>query len=510
VIDKQSESRTAYLRTLKPGCHVHISGICGTGTSAVLSLLKQLGLKVTGSDKAFYPPMGEYVKNLADKVYQGYSEQNLEPRPDLVVIGNSLSRGNVEVEFVLEQGIPYASMPEVFQAFLIGSRDECPTSVVVIGTHGKTTTTALIVSMLVSAGISPGYFVGGIPVGFSSNIRIVDKSKDVKNRIVVLEGDEYDSAFFAKCPKFHFYRPDILVITSLEFDHADIYESVEQIEAEFIDISCKVPKSGTILVCDQGERLKKFAKALSVNPKVLAKVKCYGQEKESDFSILSRAIIKKQDTPIQEVMAKIEGEEYTLSSILLGMHGALNMLAAASVGSTLSHLLTKANIQAGISQFKGVLRRQEIVGDINGVLVMEDFAHHPSAVATTISGLKESYPDKRIMAVFEPRSNTSRRSFFQKEYVKSFRDAQIVYILEVLDASGYQKTSSKVIPLDVPGLVKEIRRHENVQVAKSFKNVQDLKQELLANVRQGDLVVIMSNGDFGGLVGEVIDELGKR
>ena len=244
----ESENRIKLAATFRPGAHVHFIGICGSGMAQAAVLMKDLGYKVTGSDKAFYPPMGDVVKATAEQIYEGYSAGNLNGKPDLVVIGNNISPNNPEAESVFAQGLSYCSMPELFAAFLIGKRDFCPTSIVVSGTHGKTTTSCAIATFFDVAGFRPGYFVGGVPLNLPSGIRKVNTNIPLSKRVVVLEGDEYDSAFFAKWAKFHSYRPDILVVTSLEFDHADIYDSIEEIELEFDRVARKVPASGTILI----------------------------------------------------------------------------------------------------------------------------------------------------------------------------------------------------------------------------------------------------------------------
>jgi UDP-N-acetylmuramate: L-alanyl-gamma-D-glutamyl-meso-diaminopimelate ligase len=248
---QESEARMEFVRTLAKGSHIHLSGICGTGMGSVAALLKQLGFRISGSDKAFYPPMGGVVKALTSEIYEGYRPENLTTTPALVVIGNNLSADNPEVKEVIARGIPFASMPEVIGALLIGTREQVPTSIVVTGTHGKTTTTAAIATLLDKAGRSPGFMIGGVPLDLPSQVR-------PGVREVVIEGDEYDSAFFAKWPKFLSYRPDILVITSLEFDHADIYENIEEIEREFTRLISLVPSSGKIFVSTDSPALLKL------------------------------------------------------------------------------------------------------------------------------------------------------------------------------------------------------------------------------------------------------------
>ncbi len=481
---KESNERAHFLGQLLPGAHIHISGICGTGTAAVASLLKQLGFKISGSDKAFYPPMGDVVRGITKELHVGYSETNLSSsKPDLVVIGNSLSGSNPEVEYVLSQGIPYASMPEVFQALLIGDRKICPTSIVVSGTHGKTTTSAMIATLFDIAGLKPGFFIGGAPANFKTTIRPVDLSVPLEKRCVVIEGDEYDSAFFAKWPKFLSYRPDVLVVTSLEFDHADIYSSLEEIEAEFRKVVALVPEVGTVLVHD--EVATKFE-----HPNL----KRYGEKETSDYRVTSREVLGAE----QKLKLLLSGKEVDVVSETSGKHNALNALVTAAVGQIQG--LTLEEISAGIREFQGVSRRQQKYQTKKGTTVIEDFAHHPTAVKTTLEGIREQYPDKRIVAVFEPRSNTSRRSFFQDRYQQSFAAADVVVIKEVTEVGGYSKTGEEFIPLDVKQLVLSL---ENAAV--SFPEVAEIQSYLTKELTPDDIVVIMSNGDFGGLLGKVLE-----
>jgi UDP-N-acetylmuramate: L-alanyl-gamma-D-glutamyl-meso-diaminopimelate ligase len=232
--------------------------------------------------------MGDVVRGIAEKLFEGYAASNLEPKPDFVVIGNSLSRGNVEVEAVIERGIHYGSMPELFSALLIGSREYCRTSVVVTGTHGKTTTSAAAAVMLDRAGLKPGYFIGGVPQDLQAGIRAVDLSILSEKRCVVLEGDEYDSAFFAKWPKFLSYRPDILIVTSLEFDHADIYESLEHIEIEFTRLVMSVPKGEHLIVCTDNDRLRKLVFEWSQSESFVANLHSYGSREDAEYKLVSR------------------------------------------------------------------------------------------------------------------------------------------------------------------------------------------------------------------------------
>ena len=508
VFDERSVERIRFVRALSPGSHVHISGICGTGTAAALSLLKQLGFRVTGSDKAFYPPMGELVRKMADGVFEGYAAENLAETPALVLIGNALSRGNPEVEYVLENNIPFASLPEVFSALLIGSREDCRTSIVVTGTHGKTTTAAILASFLDFAGRKPGYFVGGIPTSLPSNIRPPSVEMPSARRVVVIEGDEYDSAFFAKYSKFHCYRPDIAIITSLEFDHADIYNSIEEIEAEFNCFVRGLPADGMVLYCDTSERLVSLAEQWRASPEVLASVIPYGLSEQSPYHLKKRSQWQYQDIPRPRYGQKLEcsfgDHELVLRTMLTGEHNALNVLVSAAVSRRLG--VGDEELGDAAKAFTGVKRRQQVIAEIGGITAIEDFAHHPSAVATTIAGLKESYPGRRLVVVYEPRSNTSRRAFFQDAYATAFNAADSVVIRDVLDPGTYSKTESEISSLDVAKLVADINAQNIPAIA--FASVPEILEYLKSELGRGDVVVLMSNGSFDGLPQKLPEVLG--
>jgi len=489
--DAHCDERIKQVASLKPGAHIHLSGVCGTGMSAVLSLLKQLGFYCTGSDKAFYPPMGEFVRGLADEVFEGYAAANIPKETDLVVIGNALSESSPEVQAVKERELPYASMPEVFSALLIGNRDHCPNSIVACGTHGKTTTSSMMAGVLEEAGRKPGYFVGGIPSNLPSNIRPVALDIPLEQRAVVLEGDEYDSAFFAKFSKFHCYRPDILLLTSLEFDHADIFESIDDIDATFQSLIERVPSTGAVLYCVDDKHLKEKAEIWKNSDGVLAEFISYGFDDKADAKITSREV----HDGIQHISAVYKGEELTFKLKVSGEYNSLNALACFIAARKLG--LNAAEASAGLAAYQPVARRQEILFESDKVVLMEDFAHHPTAVKKTLSGIRESYPDKKITTIFEPRSNTSRRQFFQDAYGEAFVDTDVAYLLEVEQAGGYSKFDTEMISLDVGSVVSKIS--DLGTTAKSFSNVSQIVDELMQAPFENDVVVIMSNGAFGGL-----------
>jgi UDP-N-acetylmuramate: L-alanyl-gamma-D-glutamyl-meso-diaminopimelate ligase len=486
-MNNDSNQRIEFLKTLPHGSHIHVSGVCGTGMSAVASLLKQLGFYVTGSDKAFYPPMGEVVRAKVDRVCEGYSADNLTPIPACVIIGNNLSRGNPEVEFVLENKLPYASMPEVFAALLIGERDFCPKSIVVAGTHGKTTTSAAVTVMFDKAGKTPGYFIGGAPLDLPGGIRKVNSTQPLNDRVVVLEGDEYDSAYFAKWPKFLSYRPDIAIITSIEFDHADIYSSLDEIKEEFFKLMRLVPASGAILICDEIN--------ITLPEGLNGKVYYYGSKPTSQFRLVNRT----STNHTQSLELDLSGEPLTFETPLSGQYNALNLLVAAAVGKLCN--LSNSEIAPALSKFHGVKRRQQLIGEYNGAILIEDFAHHPSAIEATLKGLRESYPDKKIVALYEPRSNTSRRAYFQDDYPRSFLSADVIVIREMNDAGSYSKHDAEIKPLDISKVKQELEAKS--KEVKIFQDVNEIKDLVLQTSQEDVLFVCMTNGDFGGLIGEL-------
>lgn len=504
---ERSEARIKLAAGLPSGAHVHISGVCGSGTGAVLQLLKALNFYVTGSDRAFYPPMGGLVRELADKLYEGYDPANLAGPPALVVIGNSLTMDNPEVQHVLESGLPFASMPEVIAALLIGDRSHCRTSIVVTGTHGKTTTTAACAWILEYAKRKPGFFIGGVPFNLPAGVRPVNMDIPVERRAAVLEGDEYDSACFAKFSKFHCYRPDIAIVTSLEFDHADIYRSIEEIEAQFDAFAARLPAGGLLLVSDASERLDALAdKWRTESP---ARVMRYGEREGSEFRLLERRPWSYRELPTgrygQEFDVSMQGHRLTLKTRLTGSYNACNLLACAAAARELG--VGDGQLVEAVQRFEGVKRRQEVLCETGGVTVLEDFAHHPTAVKATLEGVRESWRPKRLVAAFDPRSNTSRRSYFQEQYAEAFSPADLVVIREVVDPGNYSATD-EIVPLDMDRLIRDIRSKGTP--AEAFREVVDLQNYLLRELRSGDVALLMSNGSFEGLPQSLPEALKKR
>ncbi len=470
-----------------PGALVHFMGICGTGMAAVAGLLKQMGYRVRGSDANFYPPMSDLLQALEIPVSLGYDPSNLKPRPDFVVVGNVITRINPEAQALLESDIPYVSFPEALCRFCL--KDRRP--LVVAGTHGKTTTSTFLVSALMQEAIEPGFMIGGIPLLLGSGFHLG------RPPWFVLEGDEYDTAFFDKRPKFLHYRPFGLILTSIEFDHADIYSDLDQIKLAFKELVKIVPPDGIISACWDWEVVRQvcaFAKC---------RVVTYGTKEGCDLRLLSCHINRGQNRIEAELKIHDECRRIAFTIQLPGAHNALNALGVIALTSVFSGLSLESTIK-GLEACKGVRRRQEVIGEIGGVTVIDDFAHHPTAVKETLKALRQRYPMHRLIAVFEPRTNTSRRAIFQDIYPLAFEPADLVLVRQVPQpekAPAGDRFSSEKLVCDIKALGKE---------AYFFQDAKAILSWLLENSASGDVVAILSNGDFEGLHKDLLEGLEAR
>jgi UDP-N-acetylmuramate: L-alanyl-gamma-D-glutamyl-meso-diaminopimelate ligase len=453
--------------------NIHLLGICGTGMAALAGILKEQGHRVTGSDEHAYPPMSDFLAALGIPVANGYAPENLSPAPDLVVVGNVIRRENPEAQAVLARNFPLLSLPEALNRFLVGDRH----SLVVTGTHGKTTTTALLAWLLYSLGMDPGFMVGGIAKNFDSNYRVG------AGPYVVLEGDEYDTAFFDKRPKFIHFRPRAAIITSIEFDHADIYADLGQVVRSFESFLDVIPPEGRVLAWGDAPLVRQV---------------CRGREGVLYYGLHGPDLTWRAAnlTPVMggmEFTIFREGEPWGDFHLpLLGAHNVLNALAALGVLAEVG--AAPDQIARALKDFQGVKRRQEVVGEFWGTLVMQDFAHHPTAVAETLKAVRQGYPGRRLVAVFEPRTNTSRRKVFQEPYAHAFKDADLVLVREPPDlwkAPPEDRFSSQQLVADLQA---------QGEKALYFPDTDQLLFGLLQNLGIGDLVLIMSNGDFDHLV----------
>jgi UDP-N-acetylmuramate: L-alanyl-gamma-D-glutamyl-meso-diaminopimelate ligase len=466
---------------LNPPFHIHLLGICGTGMAALAGILKEQGHRVTGSDEHAYPPMSDFLAGLGIPVVNGYGPENLAPAPDLVVVGNVIRRENPEAQAVLARDLPRLSLPEALNRFLVGDRQ----SLVVTGTHGKTTTTAIIAWLLYALGLDPGFMVGGIAKNFDANYRVG------QGPYVVLEGDEYDTAFFDKRPKFIHFRPRVSVVTSIEFDHADIYPDLDRIIQAFESFLEQVPPAGRVLAWGDAPLVRQVCRVSR------APVSFYGTD--GDLAWQAADI-----TPVlggMEFTVRRDGARWGDFQLpLLGTHNVLNALAALAVVAEVG--AEPEGLRKALLDFQGVKRRQEVVRETWSILLMQDFAHHPTAVAATLKAVRQGNPGRRLVAVFEPRTNTSRRKVFQEPYAHAFNDADLILVREPPDlwkVPPEEQFSSRQLVADLTAQGKK---------ALYYPDTDQLLFGLLQNLGVGDLVLVMSNGDFDHRVPRLCEALG--
>lgn len=458
--------------------------------AALAGLLHEQGYIVTGSDTQFYSPMGDLLKRLGLRTFHGYSPQNIaEIQPDLVIIGNVISRGNDEAQAVMEQGIPFMSFPDALRRFFLMER----TPLVAAGTHGKTTTSSLLVAGLEAAGFKPGFMIGGILREYGVGFRLGEPPW------FVLEGDEYDTAFFDKSPKFLHYAPQGLIITSLEFDHADIYVDLKAVKQAFERLVAIMPSNGVIVACSDWPSL------MEVCENAPCPVITYGSHGNiSSFSSQHWALANYVSSGDGITFnALLQGR--VMQSVRLSMPGRHNALNALSVLAILHAFdIPLKNAATGLALAKGVKRRQEVLAEVNGILVIDDFAHHPSAVSVTLQALKERYAGRRLLAVFEPRTNTSQRAVFQAAYAEAFDAAKIVFVRE----APYPEKAPLHDRFSSVKLVNDL----NERGVEAFwgRSANELLDRLLGLVKEGDVVAILSNGAFEGLHGRLIAALSNR
>lgn len=464
---------------------VWLIGICGTAMASLAGMLKERGFVVSGSDQSVYPPMSTYLEKLQIRVLEGYTKQHLETfRPDLVVIGNAAARTNPEAEATVEMDLPYTSMPEaIYHLFM---RDRHP--VVITGTHGKTTTTSLMAWLLESAGLDPSFVVGGIPVNFGSNFKLGDGSP------FVIEGDEYNTAFFDKGPKFLHYHAKTLLLNNIEFDHADIYDSLEQIVASF-RAAVEQVAPGDLIIANGDDAI-----VQSLRPHARARWMRFGFGEDCEI----RASDVQYSSEGAEFTATWNGEEWArFRSPLSGPHNVLNALADAAIARDLG--VSPADIQKGLESFKGIKRRMEVRGVERGVTVIDDFAHHPTAVATTLKGARDRYPGATIWALFEPRSISSSRKEFEDGYAQAFQEADRTVIGPVFYRERYETKYGLDKMMSIPAILETVRdagrRAEHVD---TFEGIIEL---VAREAGDGDVILVMSSGAFGGIHEKILAAL---
>jgi UDP-N-acetylmuramate: L-alanyl-gamma-D-glutamyl-meso-diaminopimelate ligase len=464
------------------GGHIHLIAICGVGMASLAGLLQARGYRVTGSDENIYPPMSTYLAQIGIAVMPGYRKDHVAPRPDLVVIGNAVTRSNPEAQAVLDSGVPYISFPEALGEFLIGARK----SLVIAGTHGKTTTTALCAWAFHRAGLQPGFFVGGVPIDFGSGWN------SGEGDCVVLEGDEYDTAFFDKGPKFLHYRPRYVILTSVEFDHADIYRDLDHLKGAFRRLMAIIPADGCLVVCND------YPAAMEVAASARCRVVTYGNGDNGDWT--AKNVQAREGRSFFEPCYRGQPDGAAELS-LMGHHNVKNALAVYAMGRAMG--VEQNKLLDGFATFHGVKRRQELKGEKRGIAVIDDFAHHPTAVRETINAVRQAYPGRRLWALFEPRSHTSRRKIFEHEFAQALALADRVVVAGLYLPEKVPENER----LSVASVIDEINRACGDKRAMQIVEAGQIAAYVAKNAATGDVILVMSNGAFAGVHEKILQAL---
>jgi len=466
----------------KPGAHIHLIGIAGTAMSALAGLLQDQGYRVTGSDAGIYPPISTLLAELEVAVFEGYGAAHLDLRPDLVVIGNALSRGNPEVEAVLDYKLPYASMPEALRELFLQDRE----TIVVAGTHGKTTVTSILAWIFEAAGLAPGFLIGGVPLNFPRSFA------PGAGKYFILEGDEYDTAFFDKGPKFLHYRPDSVLLTSVEFDHADIYADLGAVKTAFKRLVNLVPRSGWIAAQAESDTV----------GECIAGAFCDVERFGLRAGNWRAGDIRCTGGTTQFTVTHCGEQKGCLRMQLSGEHNVMNVLSAAALAS--HYGIPWGEVARAIELFQGVRRRMEIVGEENGVVVVDDFAHHPTAIRVTLRAARTRFPGSRLWALVEPRSNTLRRNVFQTQLVDALAIADRVVIADVYNKEKLAEAER----LDPQSVVDGLRGRGIS--AERGGSADEIIESILPLLKSGDTVIAMSNGGFGGIHLKLLRALARK
>ncbi len=457
--------------SMKPN-HVHLIGICGTAMASLAGMLQQRGFRVTGSDAAAYPPMSDFLASLGICVSQPFSQDNLQIQPALVVVGNAISRGNVELEFVLDQRIPFQSLPQILHDEFLLDKER----LIVAGTHGKTTTSSMLAWIFQRAGRAPSFLIGGIPENFGSSFALGSGPE------FILEGDEYDTAFFDKGPKFLHYFPDALILTSVEFDHADIYKSLDEVKTAFKRLVNLVPRRGLLIAWDGHPDVDECVS------RAFCRVERYGFAESSNWRITSvehlPAATRWRVLRDNKVWAEFEFS-------LAGEYNVLNATAAAATAA--NYDIASDVIAEALQTFRNVKRRLEVKAEVRGITIIDDFAHHPTAITQTLKAVRARYAGRRLWAVLEPRSNTLRRRVFQHELAESLTVADQVVLADVFKSEAIPEHER----LDPAAVVADL--NASGKRARLFSNADAIVEAIASELRSGDVVAILSNGGFGGI-----------
>lgn len=480
--------------------HIHIIGVCGTLMGAFAAFLRRQGVRVTGSDQNVYPPMSDVLKDAGVELFSPYAEANLDlikSKPDLVVVGNVISANNPEVIAFHKRGDVLVSLPEFMEKNLLGNTR----NILAAGTHGKTTTSSMLAHVLNACGRKPSYFIGGVSLDIPNSFHV--ETESLKGGEFVLEGDEYDTAFWDKVPKFNHYLPNDVILTSVEFDHADIYKDLDAVKAAFRGLISRIREPGCLIVCNETQNVREVMLLAQCERITYARAKEYAADfwiedirtnstggisfsiASNHFSILKHPNVK----PVIDLQVP-------------GVHNALNALAVWIEAVRLG--VDPTRVKDALASFRGVKRRQEERGTVGDVLVIDDFAHHPTAVKETISALKQKYKGKRLFTVFEPRSATSRRKVFQKEYAQAFSGADSVFIAQAFDQGkipANEQFSSQELVADL------LANHTDAQF---FPDVESGISMVVSKAKPGDVVAVLSNGGFGGFIPKLLTALKSR
>jgi UDP-N-acetylmuramate: L-alanyl-gamma-D-glutamyl-meso-diaminopimelate ligase len=465
---------------------VYLIGISGTAMASLAGMLQQRGYEVTGSDEHVYPPMSTYLERLRIPVLEGYTKEHLETfRPDLVIVGNAAANTNVEAAATVELDLPYTSMPEaIYHLFIKGKH-----SIVVAGTHGKTTTTSLMAWLLESAGRDPSMVVGGIPLNFNQNFKLGDGPD------FVIEGDEYNTAFFDKGAKFLHYHANTLLLNNIEFDHADIYPDLEAILSAFRAAVRQVSPEDVIVANGDDENVR------SLRGEAKARWVTFGWTTECDAAATD--VVEKPEGT--EFTAWWEGKEwYRFKTTLSGRHNVLNALADAVIARLRG--LSPEEIQKGLETFEGIKRRMEVRGVARGVTVIDDFAHHPTAIATTVAGARKRYPGQRLWALFEPRSISSSRKEFEAGYIDAFHEADRVIIGPLFHKQRYETRYGLDKMMSVETILERLQ--QDSIPAEQIDDFDEIARHIGDEAKEGDIVLVMSSGAFGGVHEKILEALG--
>jgi UDP-N-acetylmuramate: L-alanyl-gamma-D-glutamyl-meso-diaminopimelate ligase len=468
--------------------HYHLIGICGTAMASLAGMLQARRHHVTGSDMNVYPPMSTMLEQLGINVSHGFKRENLTPAPDCVIVGNAIPRGNPEVEETLKRKLLYRSQAEVVKEEFIRGRH----SLAAAGTHGKTTTTSIAAWVMDHGGLNPGFLIGGVAQNFGSSFRVTESD------YFIIEADEYDTAYFDKGPKFMHYLPELAIVNNIEFDHADIYRDLDAVKLAFRRFMNLVPENGRLIAGWDSPNVRKVVE--SFGEKLFTRLETFGTESNAKWQV--------RNADFSEGLSRFEvfcenelwGEFQTP---LVGEFNLLNCLAVIVAADAWG--ISKEKIQTALSTFQNVKRRAEVRGEEQGVLVIDDFAHHPTAVRETLRALRAKYRDRRLIAVFEPRSWSSRLAVFQDDYANAFAAADYVVIASVFDSD---KVTEKGRALDTRALIDAISQQGKPAFA--WPDASQIVTHLVPELREGDVVAIMSNGGFGGIHERILSALQSK